>query len=85
MRQEFPGQPEAERLLAADAHRRQGVRLVGQHIAVPCLVVRKRGILFVPQEIQIPRYRAAGHLEKIELHSVKVETADFINEFRTFA
>ena len=63
MGQQLPREAEAERLLAADAHRRQCVGLVGETEPVPCVVVGQGGAFLVAQEVQVARHGAARHLE----------------------
>jgi len=57
------GEAEAERLLAADPHRRQRVGLVRQPEPVPGVVVGQRGAFFVTQEVEVPCHRAPGYTE----------------------
>ena len=63
MGQQLAGEAEAERFFAADSHRRQRVGLVGETESVPRVVLRQGSSLFIAQEVQVPRHRAAGHLE----------------------
>ena len=56
--EELAGEAEAERLLPADRHRRQGEGFVGESEPVRLAVVFQRSPLLIPKEVQVPGHRA---------------------------